>query len=1037
MASIQKTNIRKTIYHLTMKYIYICNLKIAKKKNVFRIRHQIIKIIFYLIILNTIFPCSNQIKHNRQYLLYSSKIIIKYKESMTTFVNCGMCDKYPQNHPDLISHLEQENYNGQSVKVTELIWNDLNDFSYLFCGCNKIVEIDLSKLDISAIYSVETMIGMFKNCASLVSIKLSSFKTNAKYMGQMFMGCISLVSLDLSNFTSLNAQHIDNMFNGCSSLISLKLNNFYTNNVIGMGQMFAGCTSLVSLDLSSFETTKVIHMDKVFSGCGKLQYINLKNVKTSPSTDISDIFQGMPKKYVICINNTFNSKINNLITNSDGCSKIDCSENWEKVLKTIKTDNDICVDDCTKRNKFELEEESKCYSKCPEGMLPNEQFKCQKCELNSTCIWCSILDSKSNLCLNCTEGYYPIYNDPNIQYPGKVCHQSAKGYFLDKEISMLKSCYPSCEECYREGTEFKHNCSKCKPDFTFEIIYENDSREYRNCYKICPNYIYFDIKLNKSLCTNELKCPVEYNKLISDKKICINDCAIDKDYQYEFRKQCYSECPEGSIKSETKDFYCEANCSSDYPFYIISTQECVNYCPINDYINNLCILKYKSGENENIIIKNIEKGLITGDYDTSKLEQGFEDRIGTEKMVITLTTIQNQKERKNNSYTAIDLGNCETLLRANYCLSEKEPLFLKKIDVEQLGMKIPKTEFDIYAKLNGSNLVKLNKSICEKSTISITVPFEIKDNIEKYNTNSSYYNDICYKAKSESGTDILLADRKKEFIEENKTVCQDDCFFYSYYEDIKVVNCSCKVKETSPNFEDMTINITKLSEDLGITDKNQLISNFGITSCNVITSGENIKSNTGFYLLLFILIIFIIIFIVFCIRGYEMIENKINEVIYKKFNNEIKNNNHKNNIIKNKEVNKIRIESKKNSKTLNKNSKKMKKKTSQNINHSHTIHPNKSSNKTYSRKDIQTLGIDHNNNIIKESLEMKPDTDYELNWFDYTKALKWDKRTGCEYYWALMRSKQLIIFSFCSFNDYNSGIIKKFLFFCHSLYIIQ
>ena len=42
-----------------------------------------------------------------------------------------------------------------------------------------------------------------------------------------------------------------------------------------------------------------------------------------------------------------------------------------------------------------------------------------------------------------------------------------------------------------------------------------------------------------------------------------------------------------------------------------------------------------------------------------------------------------------------------------------------------------------------------------------------------------------------------------------------------------------------------------------------------------------------------------------------MIENKINEVIYKKFNNEIKNNNHKNNIIKNKEVNKIRIKSKK------------------------------------------------------------------------------------------------------------------------------
>ena len=29
----------------------------------------------------------------------------------------------------------------------------------------------------------------------------------------------------------------------------------------------------------------------------------------------------------------------------------------------------------------------------------------------------------------------------------------------------------------------------------------------------------------------------------------------------------------------------------------------------------------------------------------------------------------------------------------------------------------------------------------------------------------------------------------------------------------------------------------------------------------------------------------------------------------------------------------------------------------------------------------------------------------------------------------MLRSKQLIIFTFCSFNDYNSGIVKKFVFF--------
>ena len=63
------------------------------------------------------------------------------------------------------------------------------------------------------------------------------------------------------------------------------------------------------------------------------------------------------------------------------------------------------------------------------------------------------------------------------------------------------------------------------------------------------------------------------------------------------------------------------------------------------------------------------------------------------------------------------------------------------------------------------------------------------------------------------------------------------------------------------------------------------------------------------------------------------------------------------------------------------------------------------------------------------SLNYKPETDYELNWLSYKHALAYDKRSKCEYYGALIKSKQLFIFTFCSFNDYNSGVIKKFTFF--------
>ena len=75
-------------------------------------------------------------------------------------------------------------------------------------------------------------------------------------------------------------------------------------------------------------------------------------------------------------------------------------------------------------------------------------------------------------------------------------------------------------------------------------------------------------------------------------------------------------------------------------------------------------------------------------------------------------------------------------------------------------------------------------------------------------------------------------------------------------------------------------------------------------------------------------------------------------------------------------------------------------------------------------KKINKLNFNNNYNINN-----KPDTDYELNWLSYEEAIIYDKRSSCEYYCSLINSKQLFIFKFCSFNDYNSGIIKKFVLF--------
>ena len=96
-------------------------------------------------------------------------------------------------------------------------------------------------------------------------------------------------------------------------------------------------------------------------------------------------------------------------------------------------------------------------------------------------------------------------------------------------------------------------------------------------------------------------------------------------------------------------------------------------------------------------------------------------------------------------------------------------------------MKIPKMDYEIYYPFNNdNNLTKLEINLCKGTKIEISIPVKINDNLDKYNPKSGYYNDICYKATSESGTDIILKDRKNEFVENNMTLCEENCDLIDY-----------------------------------------------------------------------------------------------------------------------------------------------------------------------------------------------------------------------------------------------------------------
>ena len=68
----------------------------------------------------------------------------------------------------------------------------------------------------------------------------------------------------------------------------------------------------------------------------------------------------------------------------------------------------------------------------------------------------------------------------------------------------------------------------------------------------------------------------------------------------------------------------------------------------------------------------------------------------------------------------------------------------------------------------------------------------------------------------------------------------------------------------------------------------------------------------------------------------------------------------------------------------------------------------------------------YNNNKYKDILEKK---DFEINSLEYDEALKLDHRNFFKYYISLLKYNHPLMFSFAPYNDYNSKIIKIFLFF--------
>ena len=544
----------------------------------------------------------------------------------------------------------------------------------------------------------------------------------------------------------------------------------------------------------------------------------------------------------------------------------------DTIFKTI----DKCHSDCKTCEGKEIENNSNCktckldkyfdlgncLSSCVNGYYTDIfNNKICKCSYNKKCLNCSNESIKYDLCITCNNNYYPKYNDSSNKNSFINCYNDLDGYYLDNNI--YKPCYSSCKKCNILGDENNNKCIECNDNFIFINDYD------MNCYEKCNYYYYFD-SLKKYHCTINNECPNGY-KLIKEKLECINNCSNDDIYIYEFNDACYKICPNGTHISSNNKYLCETN---DL-FNDISRP-----CDAENLFNGICGTNNKNSSVKDQTIINIQKEILNGNINillnTNSINEGKKkDLLIKEKYIsyqITTTDSLNNKEYDNIS--TIRLGKCEDELRKHYNISNETSLLILKIEIYIGGLYIPIIEYEVY---DLDNKKKLNLNICKNEKINIIIPVSINEkNLFKHNSSNEYYNDKCYIYTSDKGTDIILKDRRNEYIQNNMSLCEKNCEYKGYNRTSKKVNCECEVKNTFTLFSNVIIDKDRLLKKF-VDIKTS--ANIDALQCpKIVFSIDGLKNNIGSYIILSIILIYIISLFLFIFKGFNNINITINKI---------------------------------------------------------------------------------------------------------------------------------------------------------------
>ena len=518
-----------------------------------------------------------------------------------------------------------------------------------------------------------------------------------------------------------------------------------------------------------------------------------------------------------------------------------------------------------------------------------------------------------------------------------------------------------------------------------------------------------------------------------------------------------------------------------------------SYCSMEDLLNDTCH-QGKMNLNDINDIKDYfieqRKQGIQGDDDS------FYKKIKTGNVIIQYGTLDEQKNAKDHEASSIDLGDCEQQLKTINGINKTKSLIVYKVDVKTSDLSSTYVQYEVY---NPDNMQLLNLSICEK--IIINTPVDIGSQMEEiynslsesgynlFDSEDSFYQDICTTYTTLNGTDMILSDRKKDIYSSTSdvTMCQTGCTLESYNSNTKKASCNCDASTAQTSLSNLDID--------SLFDKNEIKSsfydtltnsNFRVLKCvKLVFSSKFFKNLGGFFMTLISLVFFAFHLLSFSLYQ-SMVDSYISKIIDLNGENIRPNTeqNEKNADMNNNNSNETNKENKEEKNTKSKKGKKNKKSKKKKSSEEAQFPPKKSKKKNKSNDNNNNIGLEsskndmtsvkvdpnnkndnqpgisvyqpnkQNNNNLKikdekniinskgplentddekgenkeENLDINKLNDQEINDLSYENALKIDKRTYLQYYWSLLKKKHLILFTFWPANDYNIYMIKISLF---------